>query len=101
MQGLPGELSQRGLSLDLEAELSATLRNLRDGMDDEPREDDAQSTQPQEKRLAGSQRVHLLRVREVATVTRVATVEDWDKIKERLDTRVRELLSQGLQVELN
>jgi hypothetical protein len=141
LQGLPDELSQRGLSPDLESELSATLRKLLDGMDeitapvkatalaqqveaairamgekilrkaaeqaeskaevDETREDDAQSTQPQENRPAGARQIHILRVREVATVTRVATLDDWDRIRERLDTRVRELLNQGLKVELS
>jgi hypothetical protein len=68
---------------------------------DEPREEDAQPSQTQEKKPAGSRQIHVLRVREVVTVTRVATFEDWDKIKEKLDTRVRELLNQGLQVELS
>jgi hypothetical protein len=66
---------------------------------DEPEEDSAQPGQPKDKRPASPQQVHTLRVSELATVTRVTTVEDWDRIKERLDTRVRELLNQGLQVE--
>ncbi len=139
LNDLSDELDRRGLSSDLETELSAPLRNLRDGMDeitapvkaaalaqqveaairavgekilrkaaeqveadaerDKPEEDAAQPAQPKDKRPANSQRVHTLRVGEVVTVTRVATFEDWDKIKERLDTRVRELLNQGLQVE--
>lgn len=141
LQDLPDELSRRGLSPDLEAELSATLRSLRDGMDeitapvkaaalsqqveaairamgekilgkaaeqaevqtegDDLPEEDTKPSQTQEKKPAASRQIHILRVREVATVTRVATFEDWDQIKEKLDTRVRELLNQGLQVELS
>lgn len=42
-----------------------------------------------------------LRVRDVATVTRVATVPEWDALRDKLDRRVRALLSEGHPVELD
>jgi hypothetical protein len=42
-----------------------------------------------------------VRPRDVDTVTRIASVEDWERFKTKLDTRVREALDNGYDVELS
>ena len=45
-------------------------------------------------------RVHRIRLSEVATVTRVSSEQDWEQLSSKLDQRVRQLLSEGFDVEL-
>ena len=44
--------------------------------------------------------VRKLRPSDVVMVTRVQTVEQWEDMRDRLDTKVRALLNEGLEVEL-
>jgi len=47
-----------------------------------------------------SRKVQSVRATDVATVTRVSDVQQWEALQKRLDKRVRELLDKGFDVEL-
>lgn len=47
-----------------------------------------------------SGKLHRVRPTDVATVTRVSNVEQWEALQKRIDKRVRQLLNDGYEVEL-
>jgi len=119
---LPEELKQRELDPGLEEDLSTPLRMLRDSLDGvtSPGKAAALSQQAEaairnlgeriiaeiskKKEVPTTERephpTQRLRFNEITAVTRVSNEQEWDVLKEKMDSRVRELLKQGYDVEL-
>lgn len=122
---VPEELENRGLEPDLESDLTVSLRKIRDDLDEvtslakavalKPQIEAAQknvmeriivaenakkNTEPEGEAKVSPRQVHPLRVADVAAVTRVSSMEEWESLNKRLDSRVRKLISDGYDVEL-
>jgi len=44
--------------------------------------------------------LRVVRAADVATITRVSTVPEWEQLSKKLDEKVRGLLAEGMDVEL-
>lgn len=126
---LPSELADRGLNAALATELAAPLTNLRDSLDattlpaqvaalperaaqlvrqlgqrigeEVTKQEKAEAKKGgKEIKPRDERQVRQLRPSEVTTVTVVTTEAEWDTLRDKLDRRVRELLSQGFHVEV-
>jgi hypothetical protein len=127
---LPSDLSERNLDGALESSLAEPLVHLRDNLDaatvpaqvaalpERARQlvrslgqrigEEVSKKQRAEHQSAGKESgktppprpVRLLRLTEVASVTRISTVKEWELLKSKLDQRVQQLLGEGCDVEL-
>jgi hypothetical protein len=126
IERLLSDLTDRGLDAALESDLAKPLNDLLAGLDetnlpvrvaafpdragqliralgiriaDEVRKKDNAgkpvSVQPPKKQ------VRQVRPSDVATVTRVTTVPEWEALRDKLDKRVRELIKEGCDVDLS
>lgn len=119
LERLPNEMKGRGIDPDIAKEFSAPLREMLDSLNNVtvPAKTAALSGQAeaairrlgeklsdvsyQQSAQPDSQHpIHRLRAGEVATVTKIRTIEEWETIRDRLDARVRKLLEDGYDVEL-
>jgi hypothetical protein len=125
---LPGELQERGLDSSLEAAMAAPLQLFADGLAvatvpaqvaalsdraaalvrslglriaeesaSKRRAEQPPQDQPPEQ---PARKLWPLRIAEIASVTRVTNVTEWEQLQKKLDQRVRKLLADDYDVEL-
>ena len=126
LERLPEELKKRGLDPALADEISAPLHSFRESLNSVtvpakaaalPQQADTSIRNLGERIISEAAKkkappttddheppkprtVKRLSFNEISTVTRLTNEEEWDDIKEKMDSKVRSLLKQGFDVEL-
>ncbi|MBW3538721.1 MAG: BREX system P-loop protein BrxC, partial [Planctomycetes bacterium] len=130
LERLPGELAERQLDATLESNLAQPLRNLREQLDSATLPAQVAAFPDQARQLVvqlgrriaehaarraqtttgsgttpgegarPSRQVCTVRMTDVATVTRVSTLDEWQQLNRKLDEHVCRLLGGGCDVEL-